>query len=178
MSEKKAPSKGLANEHDGSVNADFTEKLNGLSGRDLLIGSAGNDALNGGSGRDVLIGARGDDVIKAASGDDYLSGNQGRDLLSGGSGADVFVFDGNFDQDVVEDFSARQGDSFQFVIYEEDRADWTADTFLGLCTQVGRDVLIELPDADESVTIAKTELAELQAEQFDVYHYHDDLLVA
>jgi Ca2+-binding RTX toxin-like protein len=44
----------------------------GGTGRDILIGGAGNDTLLGGEGRDVLIGAGGTDVLNGGPGRDVL----------------------------------------------------------------------------------------------------------
>ena len=64
--------------------------LGGTSGRDYLVGFAGNDSLGGGSG-----------------GDDWLEGGLGNDRLAGGSGKDSFVFReaGAANGDSITDFA-------------------------------------------------------------------------
>lgn len=76
--------------------------INGTSGDDVIIGSAGNDVINGGSGNDTICGEGGDDVISAGSGNDRMWGEirsgtdtlvgvAGNDQIDGGSGNDLLV---------------------------------------------------------------------------------------
>jgi len=66
---------------------------------DLVFGGGGDDVIDGGKGDDRLLGDKGDDTIVAGRGDDYLSGGEGRDL---------YLFSGEFGQDVVAEY-------YQFV---------------------------------------------------------------
>ena len=99
------------------------DTLDGGSGRDLIRGGPGNDALIGGSdndrleagsgfdtllggsGNDRLDGGSGDDLLDGGSGNDTLIGGSGNDTLTGGTGRDVFVFAGNFGNNVITDFT-------------------------------------------------------------------------
>ena len=66
-----------------------SDDISGRSGNDTLFGRRGDDVLNGGSGNDRLFGGRGDDELRGGSGEDYLNGGRGDDQLSGGSGNDT-----------------------------------------------------------------------------------------
>jgi Ca2+-binding RTX toxin-like protein len=86
------------------VGTDIDEVYFGEGGDDYIFGGLGNDDLHGGAGVDIVRGSDGNDIIAGDSGDDYLYGGIGRDR---------FVFDGNFDRDIVQDF--RRGiDVLQF----------------------------------------------------------------
>jgi beta-glucanase (GH16 family) len=87
------------------------DRLNSMSGADLLVGDAGNDVLVGGGGNDVLTGSN-------------SAENRGKgeiDTLQGGSGSDRFVigsangahynFQGKRDYVVIQDLS--RGDKIQ-----------------------------------------------------------------
>lgn len=63
--------------------------INGLNGNDYIIGKAGHDVLHGNGGNDGLDGWAGDDTIYGDAGNDRLGGQQGNDYLIGGSGNDV-----------------------------------------------------------------------------------------
>jgi len=64
------------------------ENATGGSGKDTLVGNAGNNILRGGGGIDSLKGNLGDDILIGGSGDDLLQGGDGRDILIGGIGVD------------------------------------------------------------------------------------------
>lgn len=125
------------------------------------IGTEGNDALIGDCTNDNMVGSWGNDTLVGGGGDDGLSGNWGTDILTGGCGADMFVFDGNFDTDIVTDFSLEDGDHFKFVIYPAQGINPTAEDLLALATQVGDDVIFFLPDSDEAAIIQNTDLADI-----------------
>ena len=92
-------------------------------GDDTLYGGGGDDTLYGDDGDDTLYGGAGADNIFGYAGDDILIGGQGNDTLTGGTGADQFVFEGgsgsgalahatSLGTDVIEDYSAADGDTF------------------------------------------------------------------
>jgi Ca2+-binding RTX toxin-like protein len=98
------------------------QSLAGSERNGTLSGGEGNDRLEGGAGDDRLFGNGGDDTLLGGAGDDLLVGGAGADTLSGGDGADRFVWQGLGDvdadgdnlvdaSDVIQDFSASQGDS-------------------------------------------------------------------
>ena len=100
------------------------ETLTGTNGKDVLTGGAGNDFIDGDRGSDVLNGGGGDDFIDGNSGFDVMDGGAGNDILKGGGGedvlngglgddilygqkhADTFVFDADWGNDVIADFTA------------------------------------------------------------------------
>jgi Ca2+-binding RTX toxin-like protein len=47
----------------------------GSSGKNVIVGEAGNDTLYGGTGRDILIGGAGTDTLRGGQGEDLLVGN-------------------------------------------------------------------------------------------------------
>jgi Ca2+-binding RTX toxin-like protein len=68
-----------------------------------LSGGAYNDRLYGGAGNDKLEGSAGNDVLNGGAGNDELIGGEGADLLLGGAGNDVYIFEGNFGRDLIQD---------------------------------------------------------------------------
>ncbi len=144
---------------------------------DIIIGSDKDEKIFGKKGMDVLIGGGGDDRLKGGRGDDYLSGNQGDDILKGGRGADTFVFDGDFDNDIVRDFYASDGDVMQFVLYKPETRDWTAETLYEMCTQSGKNVVLALPDGDEMVTLRNQTLDDFAATDLEVIQFEPEALL-
>ncbi len=88
---------------DGSF---FADTLLGDAIANYINGHEGDDTINGRAGDDRLDGNDGGDSIFGGTGNDRLSGDAGNDTLSGGEGADIFVFNGSFDNDVINDFEA------------------------------------------------------------------------
>ena len=70
---------------------------------DTLIGGEGNDHLYGIMGNDKLDGEDGHDFLYGGKGDDVLTGGKGVDRLEGGDGKDTYIFDDDFDRDIVVD---------------------------------------------------------------------------
>ena len=75
-----------------------SNRITGLPGPDVLLGTSGSDLIRGGAGadqisgllgRDCLYGNRGKDVIRGGRFGDKIFGNQGVDSLLGGRGSDV-----------------------------------------------------------------------------------------
>ena len=119
-----------------------SDSISGGAGDDTLWGGPGNDIIHGDvpvsstfledfdfslgddtGGNDEMYGGDGDDNIFGYAGDDILIGGQGNDTLEGGTGADQFVFEGgsgagalaratSLGTDVIEDYSAADGDTF------------------------------------------------------------------
>jgi hypothetical protein len=81
------------------------DSLDGGNGSDILIGNAGNDTLIGGIGTDFLVGSAGNDLLDGGNGSDTLRGGLGNDTLIGGLGPDVFVFASGEGTDTITDFS-------------------------------------------------------------------------
>jgi Ca2+-binding RTX toxin-like protein len=62
----------------------------GISGNNLVIGTAGPDVLNGGNGKDCVVGLDGVDILSGGNGNDILDGGPGIDTCIGGNGLDTF----------------------------------------------------------------------------------------
>ena len=86
------------------------DQLFGFGGNDALFGNDGNDTLLGGSGRDNLQGGNGNDQLNGGAANDDLNGGHGNDTLVGGAGSDflygdlgddVYLFDGDFGYDRI-----------------------------------------------------------------------------
>jgi Ca2+-binding RTX toxin-like protein len=93
--------------------------LSGGAGNDVIEGGSGEDRLQGGAGEDTLVGQNGDDTIIAGSGIDYLQGGAGNDRLEGGLDTDVYIFNGEFGQDVIVEAPARENrDEIVFSGYQ------------------------------------------------------------
>jgi Ca2+-binding RTX toxin-like protein len=93
----------------------------GLSGSDLILGSAYSDLLDGFGGHDNVYGYGGSDILFGEAGNDYLSGDAGNDklfggtgndTLRGGAGKDTFVFTATVSSrnnvDLISDFNVPQ----------------------------------------------------------------------
>ena len=153
------------------------ERLKGSKLDDVIFGTDAREIIRAGLGNDEIYGGHGNDRIHGGGGNDFISGGQGRDRLNGGAGADTFVFDGDFDDDIIRDFNAADGDTFLFIVYDDAQANWTGADMLAMCEQVGKHVILDIPDSDEQVTIRKTELSELTADMFHTYFYEEPVLV-
>ncbi|MCA0856673.1 calcium-binding protein [Phaeobacter italicus] len=93
---------------DGFGDRDTLRKIEDVKGtdfRDKIFGSRGRNDLEGEGGGDRLSGLAGNDTLWGGAGRDTLIGGSGDDRLNGGSQADVFVFRGDFGNDVIDDFS-------------------------------------------------------------------------
>lgn len=140
----------------------------GNNGFNTIVGAGANELLQGHKGNDVLIGEHGNDKINGGHEADYISGNWGADVLRGGHGADTFVFDGDYDQEVVKDFDGSEGDMLEFVLYGTGYASYDSAAIWNLAVQNGNDVTITLPGTDQVVVLHNTDLAELAVEMIEV----------
>lgn len=88
--------------------------LDGGDGSDLLIGGAGRDTIDGGAGVDLIDAGTGNDTVRGGAGDDIMRlgavGGDGNDRYWGGAGADLYLIGGDFDADIIMDFSLSGGD--------------------------------------------------------------------
>lgn len=93
---------------------DDEDDLDGGTGNDLLLGGDGKDVLRGGDGQDILWGGEGRDRLFGNNGSDVfrLGASRGDDddTYTGGAGADFYEIVDRFDDDVILDFSVREGD--------------------------------------------------------------------
>ena len=91
------------------LNHNRDASLNGLGGRDTLIGKKGNDLLLGEAGNDLIRGDSGyltannrkggDDILIGGAGDDSLNGKGGNDWITGDEGEDRIW--GDYGDDVI-----------------------------------------------------------------------------
>lgn len=65
----------------------------GVSGFEIVKGSAFADSMRGDAEANQFLGGAGDDRLFGGAGDDILTGGAGTDVLRGDAGADTFVFD-------------------------------------------------------------------------------------
>jgi Ca2+-binding RTX toxin-like protein len=100
--------------------------MDGGDEEDVLAGGEGNDILNGGNNSDVLNGGAGTDILIGGDGEDVLRGGEGNDILTGGLRSDVFLFDGDFGNDVITDFDDNQDGVF---FESADKEDITTEIF-------------------------------------------------
>lgn len=84
---------------------EFSARLVGFGGADLLRGRANRDCLSGGRGDDRLLGGDDRDYLRGGAGADRLRGGAGPDRLGGGSGDDVL--DGGPGRDVLNGGTGR-----------------------------------------------------------------------
>ena len=87
------------------VGDDGANRLSGIFGDDELWGNGGDDVLYGQDGADRLGGGDGDDELLGSNGNDVLDGGSGADRLTGGGGADIFLFDYEYGNDTILDFT-------------------------------------------------------------------------
>ncbi|MEK7821395.1 MAG: calcium-binding protein, partial [Pseudomonadota bacterium] len=100
------------------------QEIDGTSGNDNLVGTAGgddidgkdgNDTVHAGAGDDTVEGGDGNDTLHGEAGDDTLKGEDGKDTLYGGDGSDVLK--GGDDDDTLK------GDAGDDSLYGEDGND-------------------------------------------------------
>lgn len=139
-----------ANVLSGAGGADV---LNGGIGADKLSGGAANDKMNGQEDNDSLSGGAGADTLSGGNGNDSLTGGTEADKLTGGGGADKFVFRAAEGADVVNDYSAAQGDQLRI-----DDAIWggglTAAQVVSQFAEVGADGVLLDFGGGQSVLLA------------------------
>ncbi|MHA6686888.1 DUF4214 domain-containing protein [Mesorhizobium sp. A556] len=66
----------------------------GLSGDDLILGSAYSDALAGYGGHDAIDAGYGDDIVLGGYGNDIIDGGPGTNYIDGGPGLDTSFYSG------------------------------------------------------------------------------------
>lgn len=89
---------------------DGLDSLHGDDGDDWIDGGGDADILYGDAGNDTVLGGSGDDLIYGGDGNDRIDGGAGTDTLYGGTGADTFVVTAGSGTNLIEDFSAGDGD--------------------------------------------------------------------
>ena len=117
----------------------FNDSLRGDEGDNSIWGAGGNDELNGRDGNDSFFGGTGNDT---------LLGGAGNDTLIGGTGGDVFVFESQFDQDQVQDFSNNVDTLFLLNFGLKDAQD-----ALEYATQTGNHTIFEFGGGDTLIVL-------------------------
>lgn len=105
----RSPSTGVSAEKKGVrclgkratiVGTELGERIDGTTGRDVIVGGGGDDLLLGYGGNDIICGGDGDDQISDDRGYNSISGDIGDDVILGGERADrVFTGPGS---DIVD----------------------------------------------------------------------------
>ena len=85
-------------------------------GRNVIIGNSAANTLYGNGGGDTLYGFANNDVLVGGDGADILDSGTGNDNLSGNADADLFKFAAGDGLDVINYFSAAQGDRLAISI--------------------------------------------------------------
>jgi Ca2+-binding RTX toxin-like protein len=68
---------------------DDDDRLDGGDGYDILFAGSGHDRVFGGAGKDIIQGDAGDDTLSGGTGNDTLGGGTGADQLDGEAGNDL-----------------------------------------------------------------------------------------
>lgn len=136
-------------------------RLLGDSGANRLdlsgVQIVGKVEVDGGSGADTIVGTAGDDTLRGGYGNDRIDGGAGLDTLFGGHGRDVFDFNGDWGRDIVADY--RDG------VDKLDFAGTGATGFGDLAiAMVGNDVVITY--GGDQVVLSNTSLASVEATDF------------
>ncbi len=148
------------------------DTLTGTAAANTIDGGAGDDQIKGGNGADSLLGNLGNDKLMGGGGADFLSGGIGRDQLRGDGGNDVmsggldndkFVFDANFGNDRITDFTAGPGvgDVLNFSALGITLANLTISSAGG-----GLDTLVTVTGFGESVLLSGVAFGTLAANDF------------
>jgi Ca2+-binding RTX toxin-like protein len=127
-----------------------------------VYGSLFDDTIIGDNANNRLVGNDGNDTLSGAGGIDYLLGGTGNDRMSGGSGADVFLFEGQFDNDVITDFWAGTGRTDRIWLVNQGVSNWS--DLQTTMSQHGSDLVISLDHG--SITLENISMADLVADDF------------
>ena len=124
-----------------SVEVVRIQHIIGGDGADTLTGDDNANRLTGGDGADILAGGDGADTLTGDDGADTLTGGEGADTLEGGADKDVYIFDGSFGADTIQ--NEVDGDTSELVF----------DDLRGNAGDWQEDFTFEL-DSDEALTIS------------------------
>lgn len=102
-----------------------------------------------------------DNFIKGGAERQILDGGAGNDVLMGGTGADTFIVRKGNGSDVINDFSASEGDLIRLDGYGY----YDFDQVQKGMTQVGNDTLLQL-SATETLTLKNTKISDLTQASF------------
>ncbi len=125
---------------------------------------SGNDTIWGGASDNNIHGGAGNDTLLAYAGADTLNGGLGDDTLTGGADNDSFVFDADFGNDVITDFTA--GAASDDVIEFRGIAGLASyANVLANAADNGTDTTITL-DANNTVVLQNVLVSELHSDDF------------
>ena len=143
--------------------ADFQYYLDTGAFEHAEMGS-GNDTIWGGASDNNIHGGAGNDTLLAYAGADTLNGGLGNDSLTGGADNDSFVFDADFGNDVITDFTA--GAASDDVIEFRGIAGLASyANVLANAADNGTDTTITL-DANNAVVLQNVLVSELHSDDF------------
>lgn len=147
----------------GGNTASLIENAIGGSAADTINGNSANNTLTGGQGADLFEGGNGSDTILGNGGLDVLNGGSGNDTLTGGVGSsnqDTFLFKGTtLGNDVITDWQ----DGIDYIRFQS--AAVTSFAQLNM-TQAGSNVVIDLPNNSDTITINNASVANFTAADF------------
>lgn len=115
----------------------------GLNKNKVIDTGKSHNWLRGGALQDELIGGEGNNWLDAGEGNDYLLGGKGDDWLLGGQGDDTYTFRLGDGHDVIEDSHGANTVKLLADISAQDLQ----------FTQEGNDLLIQLPDGENSIRV-------------------------
>ncbi|SDR40194.1 M10 family metallopeptidase C-terminal domain-containing protein [Pseudovibrio sp. Tun.PSC04-5.I4] len=127
-----------------SLLAETYSDVNGLRGNMTIMRGTVIENAIAGSGNDILIGNFADNALYGNAGNDRLDGGFGNDTLSGGSGSDTFVFNANWGNDEITDFT----DGVDFIEFESGATSFEDLTI----SSVGSDAVITYEGSVITVT--------------------------
>jgi serralysin len=149
----------------GGNTASLIENAIGGTGADTISGNSAANTLTGGGAADVLEGGLGNDTLIGNAGLDVLNGGQGNDTLTGGTGAsnqDTFLFKTTtIGQDVVTDWQ----DGIDYIRFQSAALTSFAQVQAN-ATQVGANVVIDMPNNSDTITVQGWTLAQMNAGDF------------
>ena len=129
-----------------------TAAVNGAgdSNDNVVIGNSAANTLYGNDGGDTLYGFANDDVLVGGNGNDIIDSGTGNDNISGNADADLFKFAAGDGFDLVNDFSAAEGD--QLVISSALAADLAA--FIAAGTTVSGSAVYSFGGGTQTITLS------------------------
>ncbi len=124
-----------------------TAKIEALKHTDV-IGTSAIKTLKGNSTtavREHLQGLGGNDILYGYGGDDFLDGGIGNDTLYGGAGNDVYIFNGTFGVDIIDNSTS--------VVADYDTASFAFDYTKLVMTKSTNDLKIKIAGKTDTVTV-------------------------
>jgi Ca2+-binding RTX toxin-like protein len=82
---------------------DGDDVIEARSGDDVAYDEKGNDKINLHEGNDTAFNGEGNDVTSLGDGDDTYNAGAGSDTVLGGKGNDIYIYDRDFDHDIIQE---------------------------------------------------------------------------